>query len=139
MEAKRNAQAEITIVFFFIYNTYMQIIYPSEGELKQIFLMPLQNFDPLDLPALYGTIYIIKIHSKQNIIKINQQEESAEKEKMSNVKVIEIKKSVFENNDAEAEKLRRRPKGEGGFPSQFDVFPRIGKDQCSGKDHQRAS
>ena len=34
---------------------------------------------------------------------------------MSNIKVIEIKKSVFENNDAEAEKLREKLKKKGVF------------------------
>ncbi|HPR24297.1 MAG TPA: hydrogenase nickel incorporation protein HypB [Bacillota bacterium] len=46
---------------------------------------------------------------------------------MSNVKVIEIKKSVFENNDAEAEKLRRRLKEKGVFLLNLMSSPGSGK------------
>ena len=50
---------------------------------------------------------------------------------MSNIKVIEIKKSVFENNDAEAEKLRKKLKKKGVFLLNL-VLP------DPGEDHKRA-
>jgi hydrogenase nickel incorporation protein HypB len=47
--------------------------------------------------------------------------------KMSNIKVIEIKKSVFENNDAEAEKLREKLKKKGVFLLNLMSSPGSGK------------
>jgi len=46
---------------------------------------------------------------------------------MSNIKVIEIKKSVFENNDAEAEKLREKLKKKGVFLLNLMSSPGSGK------------
>ena len=46
---------------------------------------------------------------------------------MSNIKVIEIKKSVFENNDAEAEKLRKKLKKKGVFLLNLMSSPGSGK------------
>lgn len=46
---------------------------------------------------------------------------------MSNIKVIEIKKSVFENNDAEAEKLREKLKKKGVFLLNMMSSPGSGK------------
>ena len=46
---------------------------------------------------------------------------------MSNIKVIEIKKSVFGNNDAEAEKLREKLKKKGVFLLNLMSSPGSGK------------
>ncbi len=46
---------------------------------------------------------------------------------MDEFKIIEIKKSVFENNDAEAEKLRQRLKGEKTFLLNLMSSPGSGK------------
>lgn len=41
---------------------------------------------------------------------------------MKDYKIIEVKRSIFEDNDADAERLRQEMKGEGTFPPKPDVI-----------------
>lgn len=54
---------------------------------------------------------------------------------MDEVKILQIKQSVFANNDQQAELLRRELKEKGVFFAQFDVIPRFWKNDHAHAHH----
>lgn len=54
---------------------------------------------------------------------------------MKEYKILEIKKSIFEDNDREADELRGELKAQKTFLLNLMSSPRIGKDDHSEKDH----